>query len=219
MDLRLLREQKQVRFFNTTAVPRLSSDSLQGPRCPMRLFLKCIFLLVLSCNYVCGIPLFAQGPPALASGPPDAPYAQSKLLRSIDQEWFLPSAVLPTEPLSDAPIATSRPKPDPLDKSGKESSSSSMIIRTQDSKTRAESDTRFRWLPAIAESLLYTGIMHTFDIALQPGTRDALNGHWFAHYTESVSELRGWSDSDNFYGSLHRASNRRLNFWIHRAAK
>jgi hypothetical protein len=177
----------------------LSSNSLQGPRCSMRLFLRCIFLLVLSCNHVCGIPLFAQGLPGLASGPRDAPSAQSKFLRSIDQEWFLPSAAgLPTEPLSDAPIATSRPKSDPLDKSGKESSNWSMIIRTQDSKTRAESDNKFRWLPAIAESLLYTGIMHTFDIALQPGTRDALNGHWFAHYTESVSELRGWSDSDTF---------------------
>jgi hypothetical protein len=40
--------------------------------------------------------------------------------------------------------------------------------------------------------------MHTFDLAGQPGTRDALDGHWFQHYTQSVSELRGWSDSDRF---------------------
>ena len=39
--------------------------------------------------------------------------------------------------------------------------------------------------------------MHTFNL-IPGGTRDTLNGHWFTHYTESVSELRGWSDSDRF---------------------
>ena len=58
--------------------------------------------------------------------------------------------------------------------------------------------TRFRWKPALGESLLFTGIMHTFNLTTEAGTRDALNGHWFTHYTDSVSELRGWSDSDKF---------------------
>ena len=40
--------------------------------------------------------------------------------------------------------------------------------------------------------------MHTFDITFQAGTRDALNGHWFQHYMQSVAALRGWSDSDTF---------------------
>jgi hypothetical protein len=40
--------------------------------------------------------------------------------------------------------------------------------------------------------------MHTFDLSTEAGTRDALNGHWFTHYIDSVSELRGWSDSDHF---------------------
>ena len=57
---------------------------------------------------------------------------------------------------------------------------------------------RFQWLPAIKESILYTGIMHGFDLATQTGTRDTLNGHWLQHYLQSVSELRGWSDSDTF---------------------
>ena len=57
---------------------------------------------------------------------------------------------------------------------------------------------RFRWGAAFNESLLYTGTMHTFNLWTQPGTRDALNGHWFQHYLQSVSELRGWSDSDRF---------------------
>jgi hypothetical protein len=60
------------------------------------------------------------------------------------------------------------------------------------------SEYRVRWLPAISQSLFATGIMHAFNIWTEPGTRDTLNGHWFRNYTESVSELRGWSDSDTF---------------------
>jgi hypothetical protein len=40
--------------------------------------------------------------------------------------------------------------------------------------------------------------MHTFDLWTEAGTRDTLNGHWFRNYIGSVSELRGWSDSDTF---------------------
>ena len=40
--------------------------------------------------------------------------------------------------------------------------------------------------------------MHAFDITFQAGTRDALNGHWFTHYEQSLAALRGWSDSDTF---------------------
>ena len=55
-----------------------------------------------------------------------------------------------------------------------------------------------QWLPAVEQSLLYTGVMHTFNIVTEAGTRDTLNGHWFQNYIHSVSELRGWSDSDTF---------------------
>src|SRR5215471_2446053 len=55
-----------------------------------------------------------------------------------------------------------------------------------------------RWMAAVQQSLLYTGIMHVFDISTEAGTRDTLNGHWFQNYIQSVSELRGWSDSDTF---------------------
>jgi len=53
-------------------------------------------------------------------------------------------------------------------------------------------------MPALMESLYYTGIMHSFDIITEAGTRDTLNGHWFQHYMESVGSLRGWSDGDTF---------------------
>ena len=59
-------------------------------------------------------------------------------------------------------------------------------------------DTKVKWRAAIQESLLYTGIMHTFNIWTEAGTRDALYGPWFNNYLNSVSELRGWSDSDRF---------------------
>jgi len=73
-------------------------------------------------------------------------------------------------------------------------SSSEIIVRPE---TRTP-DTSVKWQAAVQESLLYTGIMHTFNIWTDPGTRDALNGPWLKDYLDSVSELRGWSDSDRF---------------------
>ncbi len=59
-------------------------------------------------------------------------------------------------------------------------------------------DTKFHWRFALRESLLFTGIMHTYNLTTEAGTRDTLNGPWFNQYMQSVSELRGWSDSDTF---------------------
>jgi hypothetical protein len=50
----------------------------------------------------------------------------------------------------------------------------------------------------LARPLLFTGIMHTFNITTEAGTRDTLDGPWLKDYLRSVSELRGWSDSDAF---------------------
>lgn len=59
-------------------------------------------------------------------------------------------------------------------------------------------DTRFKWLPSTNESLLYTGIMHTFNLGTEAGTRDTLYGPWLKDYLDSVGELRGCSDGDKF---------------------
>jgi len=59
-------------------------------------------------------------------------------------------------------------------------------------------DTKIRWKTANKESLLSIGIMHTFNLWTEAGTRDALNGPWLDDYLHSVAELRGWSDSDRF---------------------
>ncbi|MGA7409517.1 MAG: hypothetical protein WBW33_03465, partial [Bryobacteraceae bacterium] len=58
--------------------------------------------------------------------------------------------------------------------------------------------TRIRWKPLLLETLLSTSIMHTFNLWTEAGTRDALYGPWFQDYMRSLSELRGWSDSDRF---------------------
>ncbi|MFZ1134809.1 MAG: hypothetical protein WAN69_07675 [Candidatus Korobacteraceae bacterium] len=59
-------------------------------------------------------------------------------------------------------------------------------------------DTKVHWAKANGEALLSTGIMHTFNLWTEAGTRDALYGPWAKDWLRSVSELRGWSDSDQF---------------------
>ena len=56
----------------------------------------------------------------------------------------------------------------------------------------------FNWAASTGQSLLFTGIMHAYNLGTEAGTRDTLNGHWFQQYMESVASLRGWSDSDTF---------------------
>ena len=132
----------------------------------------------------------------ILEGERDALYAQGSLLSaSLDGS-------LPTLPAIKAlPGATKdpwkldtpgkNPKTDPFEG---ESSSGGRIQGVAPER----GDTRVHWANAFWESLYYTGLMHTFNLATEAGTRDTLNGHWFQHYRSSVSELRGWSDSDTF---------------------
>jgi len=153
-----------------------------------------IFILALCLYPTFRTPLVAQEPVVVAQteGPDDTLYAQSELLRTLDQAWFVPLAGTNT------PHTLAFPLPSPTDKPPRESSSADIRSTSQDQKANRDNEGHFRWGPAFGESILYTGIMHTFDLSTQPGTRDTLNGHWFQHYTESVSELRGWSDGDTF---------------------
>ena len=165
----------------------------------MRVRLRSLLVLALACFCISGTRLLAQESLDFTSGPRDVLYAQSQLFHSIDQAWFVPlgpsdSAALFADAPSTNPLSVSFPN----DKPPRASTGSDIRINPQDAKTRSSSESRFRWKPALGESLLYTGIMHTFDITTEAGTRDALNGHWFTHYIDSVSELRGWSDSDTF---------------------
>jgi hypothetical protein len=177
----------------------LFSSFSEGAFAALRVFRKFVFLIVFSCTCMPGISLLAQDPLDFASGARDVLYAQSQLLRSLDQSWFAPfSPFTPVAPLADTsrtnPFVLALPKATPPP----DSSSSDISVNPQDSRPRKDTSGHFRWGPAFGESILYTGIMHTFDLSFQAGTRDSLNGHWFQHYMQSVSELRGWSDSDTF---------------------
>ena len=126
----------------------------------------------------------------------DILYSQSDILRNVDGSWFVPfSSVHDPTGFDDAPRLT---LPVPVVPNGPPplpSRSSENSVKPQE---RARSENHIHWGPAIKESLLYTGIMHTFNIATEAGTRDTLNGKWFDDYVASVAELRGWSDSDHF---------------------
>jgi hypothetical protein len=97
------------------------------------------------------------------------------------------------QPVSETSLSTDVVSGD----SGKPSAGSNAIVMIQPTSESRE-DTKFKWGYATQQSLLFTGIMHTFNLATEAGTRDALSGPWLNDYLHSVSELRGWSDSDTF---------------------
>jgi hypothetical protein len=150
----------------------------------------------------CSTPLAAQSRLDLSNSPIDVLYSPSPLLEALNQNWA------PLTSGSSGPVLI---RETPFD-IPKENPEANAFIRADTSPfgsnlnatspiepgTKAPSDTKIHWGPAIGESLLYTGIMHTFDIATEAGTRDTLNGPWLNNYLHSVGELRGWSDSDTF---------------------
>jgi len=125
------------------------------------------------------------------------------------QEVWLPSlevsaeAVRPFTVASAAGAATDS-VPSNIDSSASGASSSRTPHNQRDSSSLGkpaeppQADTHIHWNTANRESLLSTGIMHVFNVWTEAGTRDALYGPWFQDWTRSVSELRGWSDSDRF---------------------
>jgi hypothetical protein len=134
--------------------------------------------------FVFGAPILrAQAPADILSGPMDVLYSQSATLSSLDPLGGLPSETATISPLP----ASDQP-------------SSPETNRTVDPliQDHTAPDHDFRFFPAFGESWLFTGIMHAFNITTEAGTRDALNGPWLKDYLRSVSELRGWSDSDKF---------------------
>jgi hypothetical protein len=137
----------------------------------------------------------AQLPADIFSGPPDVLYSQSELFNSLDRVWsFSPPAIkTPLELFNSDDRFSSL---DPLDQPPAAETERYLDSPLQDKRSRQP--THFRWVPAIGESLLFTGVMHAFNITTEAGTRDALNGPWLKDYLRSVSELRGWSDSDRF---------------------
>ena len=142
--------------------------------------------------------LRAQTALDLASSRRDVLYSQSEFLHNVDETWFapFPSFHTTSEVYDDASHLNLAAATVPNDPPPHSPTSSESSVNPQNSQDRNQN--RFHWKPAIAEALLFTGIQHAFNITTEAGTRDTLNGHWFQDYIDSVSELRGWSDSDHF---------------------
>jgi hypothetical protein len=156
------------------------------------------FFLGVFVFFALAIGIQAQSPYDLSQGPRDALYQLSTVVASAAGPGYydsIPSsAIVPTlrrSPFDPVLLTT------PLTSPGREDAPKSSNDAVRNVESTKNSD-RVHWREAILESWLYTGIMHTFNIASEAGTRDALNGHWFRNYTDSVSELRGWSDGDTF---------------------
>lgn len=160
----------------------------------MRTILKLVIAL-LFWGFASSILVSAQSLFDLNSARRDVLYSQSEFLRNIDQSWLAPLSSSPTVSNDTRDLTVPVP-PIPNAPPPRSSGNSENPVNQPDAQGRSEN--RIHWGPAIRESLLYTGIMHAFNIASEAGTRDTLNGKWFDDYTASVAELRGWSDSDRF---------------------
>lgn len=139
------------------------------------------------------IPASAQGPLSLSIGSRDALCLTTHILASLN----IPDISSHATPPVRSSLSFDTPDLNPLHLSPGKDSSSAPFAPIQPVRPTHD-DTKVRWRPAIQEALLYTGIMHTFNLWTEAGTRDTLNGPWFRNYLDSVSELRGWSDSDKF---------------------
>lgn len=141
-------------------------------------------------------PAAAQSSLDLSRDRLDVWYAQAELLDEMSRDWRPLRA--DARSLRDIPFGipmrTGPGGPDELGRAAINLPATTAIRPVEQPK----SESRVQWMPAIMESLYYTGIMHAFRTVTEPGTRDALNGHWFQNYTQSLSELRGWSDGDAF---------------------
>lgn len=62
-----------------------------------------------------------------------------------------------------------------------------------------DSKPKFHWKPALAESFKFLVVQHGWRVATQPSTRRELPGKFFPEWAQSVKNLRGWNDSNNFF--------------------
>jgi hypothetical protein len=49
------------------------------------------------------------------------------------------------------------------------------------------------------DSMMYTGVMHSFRLATEKGTREALHNSVFGGYLKALGAMHGWSDGDGYY--------------------
>jgi hypothetical protein len=89
------------------------------------------------------------------------------------------------QPVSGSSALPPEPSIQPIPVSG--------ILRTEIPQPRVQ------WRSLMKDSLLFLGVMHSFRIATEQGTRDALQNNFFSGYLNAVGALHGWSDGDGYY--------------------
>jgi hypothetical protein len=172
-------------------------EIIEESRITLRVCARCVFVLLMSLFCWHRTFLLAQESFHFSNAARDILYEESPIAGPLNLSWDVP--LPPRAPISHADDKPGYSSFGVLEETQPKFAEDPAIrVDFQDTRTRTDSNSHFRWGPAVGESLLYTGIMHTFDLGFQAGTRDSLNGHWFTHYTQSVAELRGWSDSDTF---------------------
>ena len=126
---------------------------MKGLLRPVRVSPRCLCVLLLLCFCLPCRSLHAQGALELDLAPLDIFYSQSDLLPYIDQSRLFP---FPHRALaahsSDAPGANAFPLDLPDSLPSRYSTSS--VISTNPQDTASRDNTRFRWGPAIGESLV-----------------------------------------------------------------
>ena len=75
------------------------------------------------------------------------------------------------------------------------------IIRAADSPRPAEGTGRdeVSWTPLARQSLIYLGVMHSYRLATEPSTRNAMSNPVVGGYFRSLGAMHGWSDGDDYY--------------------
>jgi hypothetical protein len=134
-----------------------------------------LFVLMQACSCSPGTGLFAQTSLDIASGPRDVLYEQSQFSRfpqpCVAGPCFAPES---TADSTDTPASRALAVRLPPDEAPK--AATDPYIESNPPDGQAREGTHFRWGPAFGEALLFTGIMHTFNITTEAGTRDTLNG-------------------------------------------
>ena len=101
--------------------------------------------------------LFAQAPPNIFSGPADVLYAQSDLLRSLDQTWYRPlkspgAFAQPPESNNGAPSLSFDFADKPADSAPRLDAKSNANAPKDPQDATSRENMLFRWLPASGES-------------------------------------------------------------------
>src|SRR5712672_4182099 len=126
-------------------------------------------------------PAAAQSSVDLSHGRLDMLYGQAEFLDETSRDWRpLRTKV---RALRDIPFGIPmRTVPEGLDEPERAVTNLPAFTAIQP-VVKSKPDSRVHWMPAMMESLYYTGIMHGFRTLTEPGTRDALNGPWLQNYT------------------------------------